>query len=61
MLITWLRIVHLILFAARCRMAFLMESWRSPWSFPNGQVSFEVSIKFFREPQKTREGGDDAV
>ena len=48
----------MMLFAVRVRVAFLMESWGSPWSFPNGQLTFEVSIKFFRDPQKPRQDGD---
>jgi len=55
------RIIHLVLFAVRCRMAFLMESWASPWSLPSGQLTFEVSIKLFKEPQKPSQGEEDSV
>ena len=60
-LISAVRLVHVILLLVRCRIAFSMESWRSPLSFPSGQLSFEVSIKFFREPQQPRQGGEQIV
>lgn len=55
------RLVHLMLFALRCRMAFCSHFWKGPWNFPNGQLTFEVSVKFFKEPQRPREVGEDAV
>lgn len=54
-------IAHIGLFALRCRLAYRSEFWKRPWSFPNGQLTLEFSIKFYKEPLRPRDRGDDAA
>lgn len=53
--------VHLALFVLRCIVAFRMKFWKGPWGFPDGQLTVELSLKLFKEPQKPREVGAEAV
>ena len=51
------RIMHLVLFGVRCCIAYGSGVGRPPWALPVGQLKFEVSIKFLREPEgEGREG-----
>lgn len=51
------RLVHLALFGVRCWVAYCSGLGSSSWRFPGGQLKFEVSIQFLREPEReTREG-----
>lgn len=50
-------VMHFVLFCLRCRIAYGSGPGRSPWRVPVGQLKFEVSIKFLREPEgEAREG-----
>ncbi len=53
--------VHLALFVVRCIVAFRTKFWKGPWGFPDGQLTVELSLKLFKEPQKPREVGVEAV
>ena len=53
------RAMHFVLFCVRCRVAYNSGFGRSPWALPVGQLKFEVSIKFVREPE--REAGEVTV
>ena len=47
-----IRLMHLVLFATRARMGYQSHFWRRPWKLPEGQITFEVSVKMFREPER---------
>lgn len=49
--------VHLALFVVRCIIAYRSQIWKGPWRFPDGQLTVELSLKLFKEPQKPREVG----
>lgn len=56
------RAAHTALFFTRCVVAYQTEWWRGPFRFADGQLTIELSLKLFKEPQKPREvGGGDAV
>lgn len=44
--------MHFVLFCVRCRVVYGSGVGSFPWSFPVGQLKFEVSIKFLREPER---------
>lgn len=46
------RLMHLVLFATRARMSYQSHFWRRPWKLPEGQITFEVSVKMFRKPER---------
>ena len=33
-------------------MGYQSHFWRRPWKLPEGQITFEVSVKMFREPER---------
>ena len=54
-----IRAMHFLLFCVRCRIVYSSGIGRAPWGFPIGQLKFEVSIKFLREPE--REAGEEGT
>ena len=49
--------MHLVLFCVRCRVAYSSGVGRFPWTLPFGQLKFEVSIKFLKEPEREEREG----
>ena len=50
--------MHLLLFCVRCRVAYGAGLGPSKWQLPAGQLKFEVSIKFLREPEREEREGN---
>ena len=51
--------MHFLLFCVRCRIAYVSGFGRPAWNFPAGQLKFEVSIKFLREPEREATEGTE--
>ena len=52
------RLMHLLLFCVRCRIAYGVGLGPSKWSIPAGQLKLEISIKFLREPEREEREGN---
>ena len=50
--LTGYRLMHIVLFATRARRGYRSHFWRRPWKLPEGQITLEVSVKMFREPER---------
>lgn len=46
------RLAHLALFLIRCRIAYAKGRGDGRFRFPTGQLTFELTIKLLREPQR---------
>ena len=62
------RVWHIFLVVVRCVAVLKSDSWgkkgwnrglRGPWKIPRGQLKFEISLKFLKEPRDGASGAEE--